>query len=154
MATGTAIAQVLWQRLVGADAFSEGRLGMKLWWRYVFVAVLGAGIGAVGTQMLDAQSTAPAFLVGEVQVTDADAIKPYAAKAPQLVVQHGGQYLARGGKTESLEGMELAGRVAIIQFPSMAALKGFYDSPEYREVAPFRQKASKSRLFAVEGVSR
>jgi Domain of unknown function (DUF1330) len=82
-----------------ADAFAEGRLGMKLWWRYVVVAVLGVGIGAVGTQMLYAQSTAPAFLVGEVQVTDADAMKPYAAKAPQLVIQHGGQYLARGGKT-------------------------------------------------------
>jgi Uncharacterized conserved protein len=126
---------------------------MKLWWRFALVAVLSAGSGTVATQMLYAQSTAPAFLVAEVQLTDADAIKPYGAKAPQIVIQHGGQYLARGGKTESLEGMELAGRVAIIQFPSMAALKKFYDSPEYREVAPIRQRATKSRLFAVEGVS-
>jgi uncharacterized protein (DUF1330 family) len=126
---------------------------MKLWWRFALVAVLGAGIGTGGTRMLYAESTAPAFLVAEVQLTDPDAIKPYGAKAPQIVVQHGGQYLARGGKTESLEGMELAGRVAIIQFPSMAALKKFYDSPEYREVAPIRQRATKSRLFAVEGVS-
>jgi uncharacterized protein (DUF1330 family) len=78
---------------------------------------------------------------------------PYGAKAPQLVLQHGGRFLARGAKPESLEGMEATGRVAIIQFPSMAALRGFYESAEYREVAPFRQKASKSRLFAVEGVS-
>ena len=126
---------------------------MKLWWRFALVAMLGAGIGAVGAQILFAQSTAPAFLVAEVQLTDADAIKPYAAKAPQLVIQHGGQYLVRGGKTESLEGMEPAGRVAIIQFPSLAALKNFYDSAEYREVLPIRQKATKSRLFAVEGVS-
>ena len=125
----------------------------KLWWRFALVAVLGAGIGTVGTQMLYAQSTAPAFLVAEVQLTDADAIKPYGAKAPQLVVQHGGQFVVRGGKTESLEGMEPAGRVTIIQFPSMAALKKWYDSPEYREVAPIRQRATKSRLFAVEGVS-
>ena len=126
---------------------------MKLWWRFALVAVLGVGIGAAGTRMLHAQSTTPAFLVAEVQLTDAEAIKPYAAKAPQIVVQHGGQYVVRGGKTESLEGMEPAGRVAIIQFPNLAALKKFYDSPEYREVAPIRQKATKSRLFAVEGVS-
>ena len=126
---------------------------MKLWCRFALVGVLGAAVGAFATSMLFAQSTPPAFLVGEVQVTDAEAIKPYGAKAPQIVVEHGGQYLARGGKTESLEGTEVAGRIAIIRFPSMAALKKFYDSPEYREVAPIRQKATKSRLFAVEGVS-
>jgi uncharacterized protein (DUF1330 family) len=126
---------------------------MKLWWRFAVVAILGGVIGAVGTQMIYAQSTAPAFLVAEVQLTDADAIKPYAARAPQIVVQHGGQFVARGGKTEFLEGTEPAGRITIIQFPSMAALKRFYDSPEYREIAPIRQKATKSRFFAVEGVS-
>ena len=57
------------------------------------------------------------------------------------------------GKSESLEGTEPAGRIAVVQFPSMAELKKFYNSPEYREVAPIRQKASKSRFFAVEGVS-
>jgi Uncharacterized conserved protein len=126
---------------------------MKLWWRFAVVAILGGVIGAVGTQMIYAQSTAPAFLVAEVQLTDADAIKPYAARAPQIVVQHGGQFVARGGKAESLEGTEPAGRITIVQFPSMAALKRFYDSPEYREIAPIRQKATKSRFFAVEGVS-
>src|ERR1044071_10189216 len=110
---------------------SQGRPAMKkLWWQFALVAVLAAGIGAVGTQMLYAQSSAPAFLVAEVQLTDADAIKPYGAKAPQTVIQHGGRFVARGGKTESLEGMEPAGGVTIIQFPSMAALKKWYDSPE------------------------
>ncbi len=104
--------------------------------------------------MLDAQTTPPAFLVAEVQVTDAEAYKPYIPRAAEIVAKHGGQYLARGGKTESLEGAEPAGRIAIVQFPSMAALKKFYDSSEYREVAPTRQKASKSRFFAVEGLSR
>ena len=126
---------------------------MKVCGRFVLVAVLGVAVGAVAASTLFAQSTAPAFLVGEVQLTDPEGIKPYGAKAPQIVGQHGGQFLARGGKTESLEGTEVAGAIAIIKFPSMAALKKFYDSPEYREIAPIRQNATKSRLYAEEGES-
>jgi uncharacterized protein (DUF1330 family) len=126
---------------------------MKLWWKFAVVAVAGVGIGAIGAQMLQAQGSPRAYLVAEVQVTDTEAYKPYIPKAAQIVAQHGGQYLARGGKSESLEGAEPAGRIAVVQFPSMAELKKFYNSPEYREVAPIRQKASKSRFFAVEGVS-
>ena len=107
----------------------------------------------MGTQILQAQTPPRAYLVAEVQVTDADAYKPYIPKAAEIVARHGGQYLARGGKIDSLEGAEPAGRVAIVQFPSIAELKKFYSSPEYREVAPIRQKASKSRFFAIEGLS-
>jgi uncharacterized protein (DUF1330 family) len=93
------------------------------------------------------------YLIAEVQVTDPEAYKPYIPKAAQIVAQYGGQYLARGGKTESLEGAEPAGRVAIVQFPNMADLQKFWNSPEYREVAPIRRGASKSRFFVIEGVS-
>jgi uncharacterized protein (DUF1330 family) len=126
---------------------------MNLWSKFAVVALAGAAVGAVGTQILHAQTTPRAYLVAEVQVTDADAYKPYIPKAAEIVARHGGQYVARGGKTESLEGPEPAGRIAIVQFASMAELKKFYSSPEYREVAPIRQKASKSRFFAVEGLS-
>ena len=127
---------------------------MRLLGTLAGVAVGGIAIGALGTHMLSAQSAPPAFLVAEVQVTDADAYKPYIPKAAEIVAKHGGQYLARGGKLQSLEGTEPAGRVAIVQFPNLEALKKFYDSPEYREVAQVRQKNSKSRFFAVEGVAR
>lgn len=126
---------------------------MKRWPTFAVVALAGAAAGAMGTQILQAQTPPRAYLVAEVQVTDADAYKPYIPKAAEIVARHGGQYLARGGKIDSLEGAEPAGRVAIVQFPSIAELKKFYSSPEYREVAPIRQKASKSRFFAIEGLS-
>ena len=120
-------------------------------WKCASIAVAGAIVGAAGSHVLQAQPTPRAYLVAEVQVTDADAYKPYIPRAAEIVARHGGQYLARGGKTESLEGAEPAGRIAIVEFPSMAALKEFYRSAEYQEVAPIRQKASKSRFYAVEG---
>src|SRR5262245_3469975 len=126
---------------------------MRGWWKPAVVAAAGAVIGAVGAQMLHAQSTPRAYLIAEVQVTNAEAYKPYIPKAAQVVAQYGGQYLARGGKTESLEGAEPAGRVAIVQFPSMADFQKFWTSPEYREVAPIRRGASNSRFFVIEGVS-
>ena len=126
---------------------------MRVGWKLAVVAVAGAVLGALGIQMLHAQSTPRAYLIAEVQVTDSEAYKPYIPKAAQIVAQYGGQYLARGGKTESLEGAEPAGRVAVVQFPSMADLHKFWNSPEYREVALIRRGASKSRFFVIEGVS-
>ena len=126
---------------------------MTIRWKLMIVALSGIAAGALGVQMLHAQGTAPAYLIAEVQVTDPEEYKPYIPTAAQIVAQYGGKYLARGGKTMPLEGAEPAGRVAIVQFPSVDALEKFYNSPEYREVAPIRQKASKSRFFVVEGLS-
>jgi len=126
---------------------------MVPWLKFAAAAVVGIAIGGVGAEMLHAQATPRAYLVAEVQVTDTEAYKPYIPRAAQIVAKYGGQYLARGGKVESLEGAEPGGRIAVVQFPSMAELKKFYSSPEYQEVAPVRQKNSKSRLFVVEGVA-
>lgn len=124
-------------------------------WKLISVVLAGAVVGAAGVQGLNTQSAPKtyAYAVAEVQVTDSEAYKQYAPKASQIVAQYGGKYLVRGGKTESLEGAEPAGRVVILQFPSMADLQKFWNSPEYREVAPIRRKASKSRVFTVEGVA-
>lgn len=58
---------------------------MRGWWKLVVVAVSSAVIGAVGVQMLHAQSTPRAYLIAEVQVTDPEAYKPYIPKAAQIV---------------------------------------------------------------------
>jgi uncharacterized protein (DUF1330 family) len=118
----------------------------------LLVGLTGTVIGAGGVQIILAQTSPRAYLIAEVQVTDTEAYKPYIPKAAQIVAQHGGVYLARGGKTQSLEGSEPAGRVALVQFRNMEELLKFYNSPEYREIAPVRQGASKSRFFVVEGL--
>lgn len=125
---------------------------MTTYRQFLAIGLTGAVIGAAGVQLLHAQTSPRAYLIAEVQVTDAEAYKPYIPKAAQIVAQHGGVYLARGGKTQALEGSEPAGRVAVVQFRNMEELLKFYNSPEYREVAPVRQGASRSRFFVVEGL--
>ena len=41
----------------------------------------------------------------------------------------------------------------ILEFPSLAAAKEFYDSPEYRAARALRSGAATMDIIAVEGVS-
>lgn len=43
------------------------------------------------------------------------------------------------------------GRYIVIEFPSLAVAKEFEASPEYLKIAPLRQRASRGRVFLVEG---
>jgi uncharacterized protein (DUF1330 family) len=93
-----------------------------------------------------------AYIYANVQVTDAQAYEDYRRDVPAVIAAHGGRYLVRGGATEVLEGDASPARQVILEFPDMAHLKAFYESPEYRALIPLRQRASKGVLIAIEGI--
>ncbi|HSH07543.1 MAG TPA: DUF1330 domain-containing protein [Burkholderiales bacterium] len=93
-----------------------------------------------------------AYLIAEVDVTDAAAYEEYRKRAPATIAQYGGKYLVRGGATESKEGGWTPARLVILEFPSMEQARRWYDSPEYTPVRAFRQRASRSRLIFAEGL--
>jgi uncharacterized protein (DUF1330 family) len=116
-------------------------------------ALCGAAVilaGALALQAADAP-TPKGYLIGEIDVRDAETYRTYAAQVPAILAKHGGRYLARGGATVPYEGAAPASRVVIVEFPSVAAARAFYESPEYTAAAKLRQKASASRMFIVEG---
>ena len=94
----------------------------------------------------------PAYVIAEVDVTDAQAYKLYAGKAPGVTLPAGGKYLARAGQVECLEGSPPKSRVVVIEFADMAAARAFYYGKAYQEIVPLRQAASQGRLFLVDGV--
>ena len=94
-----------------------------------------------------------AYLVVDCEVTDPARYDQYKLLAPAAIAQYGGRYLARGGTVAILEGDWQPGRVVILEFPSLAAAKEFYDSPEYRAARAVRAGAARMNLVAVEGVS-
>lgn len=55
------------------------------------------------------------------------------------------------GKYEVLEGAEVQGAV-ILEFPTVADAKAYYDSPAYREAREHRFKAADYRVLIVEGM--
>ena len=55
------------------------------------------------------------------------------------------------GRHEVLEGAPLEG-VVIVEFPTVAAAKGWYNSPAYSEAREHRFKGAEYRCVLVEGV--
>ena len=93
----------------------------------------------------------PAYVIAEVEVTDAEAYKLYADRAPGITQPAGGRYLARAGHVEALEGEPPRSRVVVIEFDDLEKARAFYYGRAYQEIVPLRQAASKGRLFLVDG---
>ncbi len=92
-----------------------------------------------------------AYIYGNIEIHDPALYEDYRAVVPALIAAHGGRYLVRGGAVEVLEGEGKALRQVILEFPDMASLKRFYDSPGYTAARAIRQKASTGTLVAIEG---
>lgn len=92
-----------------------------------------------------------AYLIAEIDITDAETYKEYQTMVPATVKQYGGRFLARGGAVVPKEGGWNPVRVIVIEFPSMEVAKAWYDSPEYAPALDIRLRATKSRLILVEG---
>jgi uncharacterized protein (DUF1330 family) len=95
----------------------------------------------------------PAYFVAELEITNATAMEPYRAAVPATIAQYGGRFLTRGGATQLVEGGPEPKRVVILEFPDTAAVKRWYDSPEYQKILPMRLNNSTGRAFIVEGAS-
>ena len=93
-----------------------------------------------------------AYVIADIEVLDRDAYEVYRQQVPATIAAHGGRYLARGGATEVLEGDWSPRRCVILEFPSMAPLKAWWDSPEYRPLRAIRERSTRSRLVATDGL--
>lgn len=93
-----------------------------------------------------------AYVIAEVEVTDAAAFDEYRKQVPATIEKYGGRYLARGGATDVLEGAWRPKRLVVLEFPSVAAARRWYDSEEYRAPKALRQRATVSKVVLVEGL--
>jgi len=93
-----------------------------------------------------------AYILVDCEVTDPARYEEYRALAPAAIARYGGRYLARGGETVRLEGDWVPRRVVVLEFPSLDAVKAFFDSPEYRAARAVRKDAAKMNMIAVAGV--
>ena len=99
------------------------------------------------------QSSAPAkaYIVVQAEVTNPQRYAEYAKLSPGIIAKYGGKFLARGGKTVTLEGPPAENRVVVIEFPSLEKAEEFYRSPEYTEAKKLREGAATAQFIAVEG---
>jgi uncharacterized protein (DUF1330 family) len=122
--------------------------------RLMIVLSTGIAIGAGAISVLQAHGVKkPAYVIAEVEVTDPAGFQAYVAKVPDTLKPSNARTIARG-KAESKEGDAPKGSIVIIAFDSLADAQKWYSSPQYTPLIPERQKAAKSQVYIVEGVSQ
>lgn len=92
------------------------------------------------------------FIVDQLEVTDPETMKKYAAGVQATLEKYNARALVRGGAFEVIEGGYTPKRMVVLQFADKAAFRRWYDSPEYAELKRMRLGSSKSNAVLVEGV--
>lgn len=91
------------------------------------------------------------YLIADIKITNDRWVPEYAANVHNLVQKHGGKYLSRSGNIETLEGSEKDSTlIAIIEFPTRAALSNFAADPEYAPFGQARQAGSVSNFRVID----
>ena len=92
------------------------------------------------------------YWIARVDLTgDPETYKKYVQTATPAFERHKAKFLARGGRTEVLEGKARA-RNVIIEFAAMQDALDCYNSAEYTKARAYRQKASTGEFILVEGI--
>ena len=93
-----------------------------------------------------------AYVLVDVDVTDAARYDEYRTLAAVSVEQYGGRYLVRGGPSEVLEGDRVPRRLVVLEFPDAEAARRWYRSPEYTDAKARRDGAATGSFILVDGV--
>jgi len=121
----------------------------------LLAAVLSAALPLAIDAAMAQQQSNPAFVIVERTATTGDESiqQQYAQLARDILPKYGARYLARSQRNSLLEGDGAAPCcMAILQFPSMDAVRRWYDSPENQSAAKVRQSGAKFRIIAIEGL--
>ena len=94
------------------------------------------------------------FLVDIRQVKDAAKMEEYKAHVAPVVEKFGGRYLVVGGPFQVVEGDWRPVFPALLEFPSMADARRWYESEDYRELKKLRLEATDSSGVFLEGLNR
>lgn len=91
------------------------------------------------------------YVIADIKVTNDNWVPAYAASVHNLVHKHGGKYLSRSANVKALEGKPLdTTLIALLEFPSAAAVQAFASDPEYAPFAASRQAGSESRFQLID----
>jgi uncharacterized protein (DUF1330 family) len=124
---------------------------MNTKFKITLAAVTGAALGAAAVHGLHAQAKPKAYSVTEIEVIDTAALAQYVPTVVADVAVAGGMPVNNpGGKTVALVG-EAPKRVAINEWSSLDKAQAFYNSGDWKKLAPLRDKAEKViRQYIVE----
>ena len=92
-----------------------------------------------------------AYVIVDVTVLDPERYVRYKELAKPVVEAFGGKYLARAGRTETLEGTWTPTRLVILEFPSVEQAHAWHNSEEYRPARDLRHATASTQMVVIEG---
>lgn len=92
------------------------------------------------------------YIIARINVTDPEQYEEYKKLSPGAIAAFGGEFIVRGGETETMEGPEETHRVVVVRFESMEQAKACYQSDGYQFAKSKRQGAAEAQFVVVEGV--
>ena len=124
---------------------------MNTKFKIALAAVTGVALGAAAMHGLHAQAKPKAYSVTEVEVIDTTALAQYVPTVVADVAFAGGHAINNpGGKAIALVG-EAPKRLVINEWTSLDQAQAFYNSGDWKKLAPLRDKAEKIvRQYIVE----
>ena len=91
------------------------------------------------------------YSISSIEVKNWDMYEKYMKLVPDVIHNHGGKYLVRGGEVIADSTNWHPKRVVILEFPDIESLNKFRDSDDYKPVANLRHKAATTESFVVIG---
>ena len=92
----------------------------------------------------------PAYVIAEVEITDAAVFQEYVTKAVPTLAAANARILARN-QPQAKEGTAPVGEIVIVAFESLEAAQRWYDNSPYSDMIAIRQRSANTRLYIVEG---
>jgi uncharacterized protein (DUF1330 family) len=93
-----------------------------------------------------------AYFVLQIEWTDDAARQEYIEGISGMIQRHGGKYIVSSTNFQVVEGQWNPGRLVILEFPDVPALRGWYDSDEYRSFLALRLRGSRSNAVITDGL--
>lgn len=94
----------------------------------------------------------PAYVIAHIDVKDPVRYEDYKKMSPVSIQKYGGRFIARGGKTEVLEGTWQPKRLVLLEFPTVERAREWWASEDYRPARDLRQATSTGDMIVVEGL--
>jgi len=83
-----------------------------------------------------------AYLIGHITVKDAELWEKYIEGVGKSLLPWEAKVVFRGKRSKVLTGDHSYDNTVVIQFPDQKALQDWYNSKEYQELIPIRDKAA------------
>ena len=95
-------------------------------------------------------SDAPAYMLANLIVRDADEYRKYEKGFFPLLKRHGGEFVTFDDQTHTFEGSAAReGRVIIFKFPSEDHARRWYADPDYQALSAHRRAGTKLEFLTL-----